>query len=133
MENGSNIFRLVPARDAANRRSTAIPDPYRRAASGLRQVLAWFACLRCIGSRLWLWRGGDGLRALADLDEDQVCNLSEFGRRMRLEARMARAAISSRRFESGEEIARPKEKRRTRLRTADEREVIKTTSSTHKG
>jgi hypothetical protein len=112
MASGSNILRLIPARDTATRRSTAGPA-YRRAASGLRKMLAWFARLRCIGLRLWLWRGGDCLRALADLDEDQVCNLSEFGRRMRLEARMARAAIRERRFDSEEEIAggTPTEKR----------------------
>jgi uncharacterized protein YjiS (DUF1127 family) len=66
-------------------------DRLRQAAPGLRTPRR-FARFRRVRSAAWRWwRGENGLRALAELDDDQLSNLSETGQQLRREARRARA------------------------------------------
>ena len=90
---GWPAFRIVQAGAAPQSRVTCgqphprtmgRPAPTRRGLAG-----AWSAV-----SRLWRRRQGrkDVMRALADMPDDELKNLSEAGQRMRREARLELAA-----------------------------------------
>ena len=85
--------RILPAGETPQSRVTC-GQPHPRtmapaapAGGGLAQ--AWSAV-----SQLWRWRHGrkDVMRALAEIPDDELKNLSEAGQRMRREARLELAA-----------------------------------------
>jgi uncharacterized protein YjiS (DUF1127 family) len=76
--------------------SEAIGQPWWRAPTAALPRRAAAAPLNEMGSKIkrW-WLGGDkNRRALAALDDDQLCNLSEIGLQVRREARRERATAS---------------------------------------